>query len=290
MSEYWKSTPNYWCKFCKIYVRDTTSDKKNHEATPKHQNNIQRSIRELGKAKEREGREAARAKEEVARLNGVVSGNNGQAAGASNGPRGQKTTVPPPTTVTQVPKLSTTAQKLAHAEQLAAMGVELPEELKREVTGVGGWQVVSERVVPDPQLSISQTKTNTGLSESKDGIKVEALSKGVRKRQVEGNDEEEEEVLPKRKAWGNRFKSYPEDSGDDSTGLDLDVLLGGIAQKQAKQEEDVNIKKEEPAEEEERVPLDAVPDAESNTKKMKVEETDDTAPPPVVFKKRKAKR
>ena len=85
---------------------------------------------------------------EVARLNGLVSGNAGTASsagGAVGGIVGAK--VLP--TASAPPTLSASAQRKAHAEQLAALGVELPEDLKREVTGVGGWQVVSERVVED---------------------------------------------------------------------------------------------------------------------------------------------
>ena len=72
MAEYWKSTPSYWCKFCSIYVRETPIERKNHEASAKHQNNIQRSLRDLHKNKEREDRDKQRAKDEVARLNGVL--------------------------------------------------------------------------------------------------------------------------------------------------------------------------------------------------------------------------
>ena len=136
MSEYWKSTPSYWCKFCETYVRDTAGERKNHESTGKHQNNIQRSLRDLHKKQEREQRDQQRAKDEVARLNGLVGGKEGQAARTMSGIAGVrnlgKSSAPEP------PKISAAAQRKAHAEQLVALGVELPEELKREVTGVGG--------------------------------------------------------------------------------------------------------------------------------------------------------
>ncbi|EEH40778.2 U1 zinc finger domain-containing protein [Paracoccidioides lutzii Pb01] len=45
MAEYWKSTPKYWCKHCKIYVRDTSFERTQHEATGKHQGNLTRFLR-----------------------------------------------------------------------------------------------------------------------------------------------------------------------------------------------------------------------------------------------------
>src|ERR1700712_2474938 len=91
MSEYWKSTPSYWCKFCAIYVRDSGLERKNHEASAKHQNSIQRNLRELQKGKQREDRDKQRAVDEVARLNGLVSG-GGKAGspGAAGGILGAK--------------------------------------------------------------------------------------------------------------------------------------------------------------------------------------------------------
>ena len=47
MSEYWKSTPKYWCKHCGIYVRDTKLERTNHEATGKHQGALKRFLRDL---------------------------------------------------------------------------------------------------------------------------------------------------------------------------------------------------------------------------------------------------
>ncbi|MCJ1359147.1 MAG: hypothetical protein MMC33_009147 [Icmadophila ericetorum] len=69
MSEHWKSTPKFWCKHCKIYIRDTKIEKQNHEATPKHQGNLKRFLGDLHRDHEKDEREKQRAKDEVARLN-----------------------------------------------------------------------------------------------------------------------------------------------------------------------------------------------------------------------------
>ena len=111
-------------------MRDTAIERKNHEASAKHQNNIQRSLRELHKGKEREEREKQRAKDEVNRLNGLVSGQKPTAAQPGSPSQNVgKTGKPAPA---PQPPQSTAQQRKAHAEQLAALGVELPEELKKE--------------------------------------------------------------------------------------------------------------------------------------------------------------
>ena len=84
MSEYWKSTPKYWCKHCSTFVRDTKLERANHDATAKHQNAVNRALRDLHRNHEREERDKERAKREVDRLNGVVSGagSGSQASGS----------------------------------------------------------------------------------------------------------------------------------------------------------------------------------------------------------------
>ncbi|MBE7181524.1 MAG: hypothetical protein INR71_10015, partial [Terriglobus roseus] len=69
--------PKYWCKFCKTYVRDTKFERQQHDATGRHQSNIQRSLRTLHRDAERGERDKQRARDEVARLNGVVGGGGG---------------------------------------------------------------------------------------------------------------------------------------------------------------------------------------------------------------------
>ncbi|KAI7552807.1 hypothetical protein KC331_g1642 [Hortaea werneckii] len=294
MAEYWKSTPSYWCKFCSIYVRDTTIERKNHEASGKHQNNIQRNLRELQKGKQREDRDQQRAKDEVARLNGIVSG-QGKASGGGGGDAG-KTGILGVKDVGKAPAassgstLSASAQRKKHAEQLAAMGVELPEELKREVTGVGGWQTVSEKVVEEEQpWSLSDIRNE---EESKEDVR-DVISRGVRKRKPEGEDDEEE-LAPARKAWGSKFRQYPgaasEGNGEEE---DLDALLSGVTAKkpkpeEVKKEESEDVKGEEPAEDK---PLESIPDVNAPAAApVKEEEQEEKPAPAVVFKKRKVKK
>jgi hypothetical protein len=295
MSEYWKSTPSYWCKFCETYVRDTPGERKNHESTGKHQNNIQRSLRDLHKKQEREQRDQQRAKDEVARLNGLVGGKDAQAAGTKSGIAGVKnlgkSSAPEP------PKMSAAAQRKAHAEQLVALGVELPEELKREVTGVGGWQTLSSSVVSSDRPS-GRTLADIKKEEEESASASAPLSKGVHKRKAEDDeDARDEEAAPKRKIWGNTLKTYP-GGRTENEDEDLDALLSGVVKKPTQPNSSaVGEGATGPAE----VSVDASGEVKSEPMAqkdisgglIKAEEPNEsavTAPPPVVFKKRKAKR
>ncbi|KAM3419074.1 hypothetical protein BST61_g5028 [Cercospora zeina] len=303
MSEYWKSTPSYWCKFCTQYVRDTTIERKNHEASAKHQNNIQRSLRELHKGKEREEREKQRAKDEVNRLNGLVGGQKSAAAQPGSAShqvaRTSKSGPAPP------PPPATAQQRKTHAEQLAALGVELPEELKKEITGVGSYQVVDAREVDTS--STGAVTVNRSLAEilaearkgqesvheehnpSHDDKDSDDGQTGLkRKLDDDDNDDDprDEEAAPKsRKAWGSTVKTYPGKTEDVDV-ADLDALLGGV-RKKTKTEDGAVVKQEDgPGS----ATLDSVPDVEADTSARSKEEDGASAAPAVVFKKRKGKK
>lgn len=178
--------------------------------------------------------------------------------------------------------------------QLAEMGVAIPEEYRGDMALTGEWQTVSETRLDVPEG---------------------ARSIGIRKRKLEGDEDEESGQIPEQyvsKGWGSRMKTYPgaDDDGDDS---DLDALLASTKElKKSKMETEavdpkeqessfsLASKKEEDDTADSEDPVTAVPDVEEPNP-VKKEETDDsaipipsTAPeseevPGVVFKKRKAK-
>lgn len=201
MSEYWKSTPKYWCKHCSTYVRDTPLERKNHDATPKHQGNLKRFLRDLHKNHEKGEREKERAKAEVARLNGVVTG-----AGSSSSPTASSSR-----NFSQEPRQqATAAQIIQQREQLSELGIAIPDEFRREMAMVGDWQVTSERVIK-----------SEGEDEKPDGIGF-----GVRKRAAE-DDEEQEAVEVKKAKWGSAYRTHPVGDND----VDLDALLNNATRK-----------------------------------------------------------
>lgn len=273
MSEYWKSTPKYWCKFCKIYVRDTTLEKKQHEATPKHQNNIQRSLRELHKTSERDEREKQRAKDEVARLNGLVSGKAQPSSAAS--PHAPAAAPKPKSTAPSASSgPASVAERKRQMEQLAAMGVAIPEEYRRDLSIASEWSTVSEKPVYSRSVKSAQQ------DEDDDGDDSKAF--GVRKRKLD-DEEEQEKAMPK--AWGSRFKSYPGAKGNSEE--DLDALLSGTTTKQDVKTEEADLLKKE-ADADTLESIAAAPDIGEKADMAPESKPEQEAP--IFFKKRKSKR
>jgi len=213
MSEYWKSTPKYWCKHCSTYVKDTAFERKQHEGTGKHQGNLKRFLRDIQNDHERNEREKQKAKAEVDRLNRVVgSASTVSTQSSSLQSTGRKTAGTP---------ASASASDLKRQwAQLAEMGIKVPENFRSEMAMAGDWKVVSQKAVEDPSPE-------------------EQLNVGVRKRKYEGQEEEEEagETVVRR-GWGSTIRRYP---GEDQA--DLDNLLFGT--KIVKKE--TAVAKEEPA-------------------------------------------
>ena len=207
MSEYWKSTPKYWCKHCKTFVKDTKFEKTNHEATPKHQGNLKRFLRDLHKGHERDERDKQRAKDEVDRLNGVVSGAGSKAA---KNPWEKKPAIPTSSAMRQ----ATPTDRKKQLAQLAELGVAVPEDFRKEMAMVGDWQITSERPIYE---------TLAKEEDSRD-VKPEGLAIGMKKRKFEGQEEEEEagETVI-RKGWGSTIRTYPGTTDNDQD--DLDILL-----------------------------------------------------------------
>ncbi|PYI12484.1 hypothetical protein BO78DRAFT_4818 [Aspergillus sclerotiicarbonarius CBS 121057] len=203
MAEYWKSAPKFWCKQCKIFIRDTAFEKSQHEATAKHQGNLKRFLRDIHRNNEQQQREAQRAKNEVERLRQTVAGPSGGKDGDAAPWKRAAAPAPKP----QERPVSVEERKRQMA-QLAEMGVAIPDEYRREMALAGEWQTVAEKVV--------QPRDETKASQSL----------GVRKRKHEERDEEEEEAKREAerfvsKAWGSRTRQYPGAPED----TDLDALL-----------------------------------------------------------------
>ncbi|KAF2131749.1 U1 zinc finger domain-containing protein [Dothidotthia symphoricarpi CBS 119687] len=273
MSEYWKSTPKYWCKFCAVYVKDTKFERAQHEATGRHQGSIQRSLRGLHREQEAEQRTKARAQAEVARLNGLVPTASPSVATGTGGP--------PPTFEKRVEKKATVEDRKRQWDQLAAMGVALPEEARTDMGMAGDWKVVKQEVV--------------GVVSGDGEFKAMALNKGVHKRMPDEDEEEarEREMITKKKGWGHTYKTFPGSKGE----VDVDSLFGAVGrdagvkvEREGTVEESV---KEEVKEEGETTKLSDIPTVEESRAGVaevgRNKSTDGEAAPAVTFKKRKKK-
>jgi U1 zinc finger len=300
MSEYWKSTPKYWCKYCNVFVKDTKFERQQHDATPRHQGGIQRSLRDLHKGREREDREKQRAQNEIARLNGVVGGKSTEEAPSSKAAPSGSGKAPA--------KQVSAEERKRQMQQLADMGIAVPEEFRKEVALAGEW----ERVSVKPVITAETMRVKSEGGEAN----IDSLAFGIRKRKFEDQIEEEAiHAVAKRQAWGSKFKTYPGKAGNGSD--DLDALLGGlVAKKEDTGEAETEVKQEaefgeaEPATAAEPEQLSEVKDEEiqldaGNSGKLAVPETTDTSIKPeeesrlsaipelpgagIVFKKRKPK-
>ncbi len=206
MSEYWKSAPNYWCKHCKIYVRDTKLEKTNHEATAKHQGAVRRALNSLHRGHERDEREQDRAKREIDRLNGIVSG-------TGSGKYDARQSGVPAAFASGSQEQGAKEQRQRQLEQLADLGVNIPDNLRRDMALAGEWSVTATRVVKEP-----------GDEDEKQAETSKAI--GVRKRELEKTEEQKEEekamegLFKKPKRWGRDSSTMPTE--DD----ELDALLG----------------------------------------------------------------
>ena len=150
----------------------------------------------------------------MARLNGVPPGSTSLAYGGNNDTTSRRRAV--------IPQASSSTQQATPVERkqqmakLAEMGISIPEEYRREMAMAGEWQTTSERLIYDT------VKTE---EENKD-VKPNGLNIGIRKRKVEGREEEEgseERVI--RKAWGSTTRTYPSAEAD----RDLDELLNSTS-------------------------------------------------------------
>jgi hypothetical protein len=232
MSEYWVSTPNYWCKYCSRYVRDTKLERANHDRTPTHQNALKRELRNLHRNHERGERENERAKAEVERLNNLVGTDkkSSTSTGAFTSAYGSNAKEPQ----------ASAADRRQQMEQLAAMGVAISSDLRGDLAMPGDWTVTSTRVINDDER-----------------VRAEARAVGVRKREQTEEEKEVEEAVrelerprKKKKAWGARLMKEED--------AELDALLSGDLIKNenpdpdsvkkegeaAKNEEDSEIKEE----------------------------------------------
>ncbi|KAI2607884.1 hypothetical protein GGR54DRAFT_619220 [Hypoxylon sp. NC1633] len=289
MSEYWKSTPKYWCKHCSTYVRDTKFERQNHEATAKHQGNLKRFLRDIHRNHEQEQREKDRAKREIERLNGVVgspSANHGTSTNKASSATSSHAKV-------------TDIQRQRQWEQLADMGIDVPTELRGEMAMVGEWTITNTRVLEAPKPDHLDAKSEA----------TDAIVSGVRKRSKGEVEEQEEEgdnaiknLFKKPRKWGRDTKQVP---GNDA---ELDALLNrtlpnadkseGQLRDLIKREEDPRIlkesltsgvKKEDPDDEQALSSIKIPTSSDVETPLAKPGEGAEGETHAVVFKKRKPK-
>lgn len=163
--------------------------------------------------------------------------------------------------------------------QLADMGIAVPQEYRADMAVAGEWQTMSETKIDDESAK---------------------LSDGVRKRKLEGQEEEDEHAPEPfvSKAWGSRMRVYPGAQEENDEGLDAllastkDIKKTKTAaetEKQADEAAGPDKKDDGEAHADAEVLVQAKAAAGSGIVEQKTEEEvkgEETAP---VFKKRKPK-
>ncbi|KAM5459932.1 hypothetical protein McanCB49686_000968 [Microsporum canis] len=268
--------PKYWCKHCKVFVRDTPYERTQHEATGKHQGSLKRFLRDVHRDQERGEKESQRAKSEVERLRGIVSNPGTSSSGPKRTPNDPPWKKP---TATGANTAGLTQDRMQQVSQLAEMGVAVPEEFRPSMALAGDWKVVSETPIGEKTTSDPEVK-----------------NVGVRKRKLREDEQEEADMQQEvaRKAWGSAIREYRADDND------LDALLNkttNLKKVKAEVEEDPETSgKREPVIKEENdpeddgggAPVNAPPDVKQEEKTETGDETENTAPA-VMFKKRRPK-
>lgn len=213
-----------WCKHCNIFVKDTPLEKKNHETSFKHQNNIQKTLRTLHKTKEREDREKEQAKAEVARLNRTANGTTTRPSPVTNLPSHRNNAPPGPKPASSASAAEDRQRKL---EQLAALGVAVPDHDRHDMAMPGEWKTVSTTVLK-PQSIVEAG------DEADDKSGTEPFES--RKRRTEADSGSDGEHRQK-KRWGTSLRVYPGADAGGESDADLDALLAAsLTRKPAKTE------------------------------------------------------
>ncbi|KAH0603876.1 uncharacterized protein H6S33_007535 [Morchella sextelata] len=262
MSEYWKSTPKYYCKHCKTFVVDTPVSKKNHDASPKHQGALKRFLRDLHRTTEKEASAAASAKREVARLNALVSGPSpsSSSSAAAAGP-----TYKPVST-----RAATEEERKRHLKELESLGVALPDEARRELAMVGDWETAEVGVgvgVARPEKG-GGGAGGGGMSEKEklQGELKRKFEEEEKERRWNAMDEDERAM----RGFRIQMKTYPPKAGERVGGFKPMVFKGkgkAVAAGEVKREEGGGEAPEAAVKKEDKEEADEAP-------RIKKEETD----------------
>lgn len=241
MSEFWKSTPNYWCKFCKTYVRDTKSERAKHEATGKHKGSVERHIRSIQRDEDQKEREKSRLDNEVARLKRLAGHKVDKLEAPSKAQSQPKEEPRRPTA-----QRASVEERIRQAESAAALGIAIPEELRPHMSLAGSWQAVETKKA---ELPIKEEVKTEGIKQEGEIKQENGGALPPRKRPA---DADEEVVKPRKRGP----QVYATDEDKAKADKEIDSLFASFG-----------VKKEEPAEDEEKSRAETAPKAPIKFKK-----------------------
>ncbi|EMR09526.1 hypothetical protein PNEG_02112 [Pneumocystis murina B123] len=196
MTDVWKSVGNYWCKYCKTFVRNDSFTKKKHEASDRHQGSLKRFLRDLDKKKEKEEKEKKAVQKELDRISGVTG----------LGTRSIDVASPKKITKIQAKKAKSTSYKSTTI---------LPIDIKETIGIVGSWEIVppeekkkdlneTENILPsDSLLTIS---TSVRLREDYEDLRSFKIKEKTLPLEIDEKTTEEDtsDLFKKRKFVTNK--------------------------------------------------------------------------------------
>ncbi|KAG5518458.1 hypothetical protein PMAC_002853 [Pneumocystis sp. 'macacae'] len=147
MTDVWKSVGNYWCKYCRTFVRNDAFTRKKHEASDRHQGSLKRFLRDLDKKNEKEEKEKRATQRELDRIASVT--------GLST--RSINTASPKKVAKTVLQKTKPIVHKTAVAP---------PIDIKTTVGIPGPWEIVSSPEIKKNINSTLDASENTVLNAS----------------------------------------------------------------------------------------------------------------------------
>lgn len=125
MTEYWKSVGNSWCDFCRCFVRNDEFNKRQHDASERHQNSLRRKVQTLTRNAEREKKELERTNKALRKAGGRVA----QVAATI-----EKEEIPPPLPI----GIKAKVKKVKGPETLD--DAEVYENVLAARAGIGEWE------------------------------------------------------------------------------------------------------------------------------------------------------
>jgi len=182
MSEYWVSKKRYFCKYCDTYIADDVPSRQHHENGLRHKGNVERFVRGLYKAGEKQKKDADEEKREMMRIERAASAAFAEDVGAGRAQYAASSSAPPraSTSSIQKPKKSGGISDYSTPESLGYTDPDVERaraeaERRRSQGFAGEWQMVESAPAETPAGTSEETKTEPDTRQTE--VSQEAATK-----------------------------------------------------------------------------------------------------------------
>ncbi|KAH9036723.1 hypothetical protein EDB83DRAFT_2543534 [Lactarius deliciosus] len=158
MSEYWVSKKRYFCKYCDTYIADDVPSRQHHENGLRHKGNVERFVRGLYKAGEKQKKDAEEEKREMMRIERAANAAFAEDVGAGRAQHASSSNV--------APRASTGISDYSTPESL---GYTDPDIERARAEGVAGeWQLVESAPAEPSSGTSEETKPELNAPQIED--------------------------------------------------------------------------------------------------------------------------